>query len=189
MQRKSLWVLLAMGFILLLNGCGSKQALVRLQNYVQRQATVIKRQQTTIAQLRAKIKRLENINRKLHRHPTTKLGPTANQDIIGAKKSSASATPHLVHQVKKPIKKIKLKKVEDKNYDPNYMYPDSNRSTKKRKKKSAKKSATHAATSNAMSKSECIGMIGESKFQRYAQIFGSESAAIKRCAMLKAMQR
>ena len=40
-----------------------------------------------------------------------------------------------------------------------------------------------------MTKTECISMIGADKFTKYTQMFGSESASIKRCKMLKAMKQ
>ncbi len=40
----------------------------------------------------------------------------------------------------------------------------------------------------AMSKSECIGMIGEAKFNEYVQKFGGEGAAIRRCVILKRLR-
>ena len=40
----------------------------------------------------------------------------------------------------------------------------------------------------SMSKSECISMIGQAKFDRYSKRFGGESGAIKRCAILKKLK-
>ena len=37
----------------------------------------------------------------------------------------------------------------------------------------------------SMSESECISIIGEAKFNEYVQKFGSKSAAIRRCVILK----
>ena len=45
------------------------------------------------------------------------------------------------------------------------------------------------SVSSKMTKNECIGMIGEEKFLKYTQMFGSESASLKRCKMLKAMKQ
>jgi len=42
---------------------------------------------------------------------------------------------------------------------------------------------------NAMTKSECVSMIGSAKFERYSKRFGGESGAIKRCAILKKLKR
>jgi hypothetical protein len=42
--------------------------------------------------------------------------------------------------------------------------------------------------SSSMSKSECISMIGQAKFDRYSKRFGGESGAIKRCAILKKLK-
>ncbi len=41
----------------------------------------------------------------------------------------------------------------------------------------------------AMTKSECVSMIGSAKFERYSKRFGGESGAIKRCAILKKLKR
>ena len=73
-----------------------------------------------------------------------------------------------------PRKVIKLKKVKDNNFDEKYMYP-----TKKNKSK---------IKTDTMTKEECISMLGEDKFAKYSKMFGSESASIKRCVLLKAMK-
>jgi len=80
-----------------------------------------------------------------------------------------------------PKKNIKLKKVEDNNYSSGYMYPGA-----KKKKKPIE--IAQANTSSTMTKTECIGMIGQAKFDKYTQMFGSEAASLKRCKMLKAMK-
>jgi viroplasmin and RNaseH domain-containing protein len=40
-----------------------------------------------------------------------------------------------------------------------------------------------------MSREECIGMIGQEKFDRYTEMFGNEAASLKRCTLLKSMQK
>jgi hypothetical protein len=76
-----------------------------------------------------------------------------------------------------------LKKVEDTNFSPDYMYPETG--TKQSVKK---KDNTMETVTTQMSKEECIGMIGQEKFDRYTQMLGSEAGAIKRCVLLKSMQ-
>lgn len=82
-----------------------------------------------------------------------------------------------------PKKNIKLKKVEDNNYSSNYMYPGA---PKKKPVKVAQ--TTKAKVGTTMDKAQCINMIGADKFAKYTEMFGSESASIKRCAMLQAMK-
>ncbi len=94
-------------------------------------------------------------------------------------------TPHIVKQTylpPPPKKSIKLKEVDDTNFDTAYMYP---RDTKK-KEKSEIPEQMDIATADTMNKEECIAMITQEKFDKYAAIFGSEAASIKRCKMLKA---
>ncbi len=94
-------------------------------------------------------------------------------------------TPHIVKQTylpPPPKKSIKLKEVDDTNFDTAYMYP---RDTKK-KEKSEIPEKMDIATADTMNKEECIAMITQEKFDKYAAIFGSEAASIKRCKMLKA---
>lgn len=92
----------------------------------------------------------------------------------------------------KPVKKTKkaptppkvkhtLKEVEDNNFSPEYMYPKTKQSTQHT-------SAPAAPQTDIMTKTDCIQMIGQEKFDHYAQMLGGESGAIKRCALLKAMQ-
>ena len=83
-----------------------------------------------------------------------------------------------------PKKNIKLKKVEDDNYTSEYMYP---RVIKKNPVKVIQSTIPNANTS--MDKAQCIEMIGPEKFAKYAQMFGSEAASLKRCKMLKAMKQ
>jgi len=80
---------------------------------------------------------------------------------------------------KKPKKNIKLKKVEDNNFSPEYMYPDTS-TTQKVVKQSTPKTTT------SINKEECISMIGQDRFDRYVQMLGSESDALKRCQLIKA---
>ncbi len=94
-------------------------------------------------------------------------------------------TPHIVKQTylpPPPKKSIKLKEVDDTNFDTAYMYP---RDTKK-KEKSEIPEQMAIATADTMNKEECIAMITQEKFDKYAAMFGSEAASIKRCKMLKA---
>lgn len=85
----------------------------------------------------------------------------------------------------KPKKDIKLKEVEDTNYSSAYMYPEDT----VKKEKIATPSQTPLATNSGMNKEECIAMISQVKFDKYAAMFGSESASIKRCNMIKAMNQ
>ncbi len=85
-----------------------------------------------------------------------------------------------------PKKNIKLKEVDDNNHSDSYMYPED---TAAAKKDPAKTQVTQVTTSGAMTKEECISMISQEKFDKYTEMFGSEAASIKRCAMLKAMNQ
>jgi hypothetical protein len=105
----------------------------------------------------------------------------------------AKAIPHTTkkhHTIKKlpspPKKKIKLKKIEDNNYNDNYMYPED---TKAAKKDSTEKQVHTPLTNSGMTREECIAMISQEKFDKYTAMFGSEAASIKRCTMLKAMNK
>jgi hypothetical protein len=94
-------------------------------------------------------------------------------------------TPHIVKQTylpPPPTKKIKLKEVDDTNFDAAYMYP---KDTKKRDKTDIPEPMA-IVTADTMNKEECIAMITKEKFDKYAAMFGSEAASIKRCKMLKA---
>ncbi len=90
------------------------------------------------------------------------------------------------HAPKPPKKNIKLKEVEDENFSSEYMYPETD-------KKSAKKQeevttvATEDKSVSAMTNEECISMIGQEKFEKYAQMFGGDAGALKKCKMLKAL--
>ena len=82
----------------------------------------------------------------------------------------------------KPPKVVhEFKEVEDNNFSPDYMYPE----TPKKTKKSTQSDCLPVTT---VSRSECISMIGQEKFERYTQMLGGEEGAIKRCTLLKAMK-
>lgn len=85
-----------------------------------------------------------------------------------------------------PKKEIELKAVEDTNYDDAYMYPQA--PAEKVKKVVAPASAL-IASNGSMGKEACIAMISQEKFDKYTAMFGSEAASIKRCDMIKAMNR
>jgi hypothetical protein len=94
-------------------------------------------------------------------------------------------TAHLVKQTylpPPPRKKIKLKEVDDTNFDAAYMYPEDT----KKKEKVETPEQTPIIVTDTMDKEECIAMISQEKFDKYAAMFGSETASIKRCKMLKA---
>ncbi len=78
-----------------------------------------------------------------------------------------------------------LKKVEDTNYSSAYMYPEDT----VKKEKVVEPTQTPLATDTGMNKEECIAMISQEKFDKYAAMFGSETASIKRCNMIKAMNQ
>ncbi|RRS31188.1 MAG: hypothetical protein P794_04455 [Epsilonproteobacteria bacterium (ex Lamellibrachia satsuma)] len=101
-------------------------------------------------------------------------------------------TGHMIRQSipQRPRKKITLKKVEDDNFSEAYMYPEDKgkKEEKIKKVKNIEANSTSSTLVQNMTKEECIGMIGQKKFDKYTQLFGNEASSIKRCAMLKAMQ-
>ncbi len=84
-----------------------------------------------------------------------------------------------------PRYKGELKEVEDTNYSSAYMYPEDS----VKKEKVAKPTQIPLATESGMNKEECVAMISQEKFNKYAAMFGSETASIKRCNMIKAMNQ
>jgi len=68
-----------------------------------------------------------------------------------------------------PHKTIALKEIED----------------KKKKEKSDSPTSITVVPLDTMDKDECIAMISREKFDKYTAMFGSETASIKRCKMLK----
>jgi hypothetical protein len=125
------------------------------------------------------------------------MGCTASQHPGYQKKSQSLIVSSQTNQwqqmteqttpVPPPKKKIKLKKVENNNYSDQYMYPENNARVKRTIITPTKK--PQVQNESTMSKEECIGMIGEEKFNKYTALFGSEAASLKRCTMLKAMKR
>ena len=81
-----------------------------------------------------------------------------------------------------PQKPIKLKDVNDTNFNAEYMYPQGTQ----KKEVAVTVPQTPAVTSDTMDKAQCIAMITQEKFDKYTAMFGSEAASIKRCKMIKA---
>lgn len=109
--------------------------------------------------------------------------PTVTKKTVEEANATKVPVPQRVH------KKIELKEVQDGNYSSEYMYPeDEVKKEKVVKVAEAETTPTVTTTSNAMSKEECISMMGQEKFNKYTQMFGNEASTIKRCTMLKAMQ-
>jgi hypothetical protein len=105
---------------------------------------------------------------------------------IPEKKPKPAPKPVTITPVK-PTKIHELKEVQDDNFNPEYMYPETPKPSKVRKKQPVEASNPAAAT-ETMSKEACIEMIGQEKFDKYTHMLGSEAGAIKRCIMLKAMK-
>jgi len=150
-----LWIAPALA-LLFFSGCNSTKQNVQLQNKNAQQALLIQQQQARIEALTKHITKSKSRKRNVTRR---------------------SALPP------KPKRNIKLKKVEDTNFNSEYMYPQ----TKTKAKKVAPLAKT-TTTSSSMTKEACITMIGEDKFNKYTKMFGNEASSIKRCAMLKAMK-
>ncbi len=150
-----LWIAPALT-LLFLSGCNSTQQNVQLQNKNAQQALLIQQQQAKI----------EALTKQLKKRKSRKINLT-----------SSSALPP------KPKRNIKLKKVEDTNFNSEYMYPQTKTKTEK-----VQPLTNTTSTTSSMTKEACISMIGEDKFNKYTKMFGNEASSIKRCAMLKAMK-
>ena len=86
----------------------------------------------------------------------------------------------------KPRTPHQLYKVDDTNFDPDYMYPETSRPQKKAPQKATPASNTPAT--GTMDKARCVKMLGQEKFTRFVTILGSEAATIKRCALMQRMR-
>jgi hypothetical protein len=161
-----LWIGIAIALVFF-SGCNSRTQTIALQKRSAQQALLIQKQQLQIDTLKEKL--------------DAKAKARARARARARAKRQSATVP-----VTK--KNIKLKKVEDNNFSSGYMYPQTKaKPTPKPAVKLAQASAT-TSTSSIMGKAECIAMIGQGKFDKYTQMFGSESASIKRCKMLKAMR-
>jgi len=119
------------------------------------------------------------------------------QLAIWAQQQRAQEEARRLSYAKPAKKKYKLRKVEDSNFDSNYMYPQT-RSKPPKIIQAPRARAENNSSSNSqekvisvptgMSKSECINILGQEKYDKYTQMFGSEAASIKRCKMIKAMK-
>lgn len=110
------------------------------------------------------------------------LGGCKDQPAVKDKDTDKAYLVEQTYLPPPPKKQIKLKDVNDTNFDSSYMYPED---TKKKEKVETVEQPSIAAT-DTMNKKECIAMISQEKFDKYTAMFGSEAASIKRCKMLKA---
>ena len=173
------WLLLISG-VFIFSGCSTKTQNYRLRTINAKQAALIQKQQTQINLLRSKLN-MRQIERQ-----------KKSAEILRSQRYNSQQTPAKNRLPEPPKKNIKLKKVEDNNYSSSYMYPGASK-----KKSVIKKPDNNISTntnipkpiSSTMTKEECISMIGEEKFTKYTTMFGSESASLKRCKMLKAMKQ
>jgi len=104
------------------------------------------------------------------------------QPIIYRPVASVKPKPKPVITPEKPKQIHELKEVEDDNFDPAYMYPETSSHQTVKKPEPVAVAATH------MSRVECIAMIGQERFDKYTRMLGGEEGAIKRCTLLKSMQ-
>lgn len=166
------WILLALT-LLVFSGCSTKTQNRQLRAMNAKQAQIIRQQRAQINALESKIKTNQLI-RQAARTKRKKVNYASQGKIPTA-----------------PKKHVELKKVEDSNYSADYMYPGAKKRIPKKTpaKTSVKPTKVENKTkSTAMTKAECISMIGEAKFDKYTQMFGNEAASLKRCKMLKAMK-
>lgn len=108
--------------------------------------------------------------------------PTVVKEVPKVVKKKTVAVPP------RPKKEHELKEVEDTNFSDTYMYPGGS-SKKAETTKLAAAPAVTSGTFSTMNKEQCIAMISQEKFDKYAAMFGSEAASIKRCQMIKATQQ
>ena len=125
------------------------------------------------------------------KQPIVAIALPIDKPISHVIKKQHTRKKHHKHHTKKqlpapPKKKIRLKRVEDNNYNDNYMYPED---THAAKKDPNERKVSTTVLHKSMKREECIGMIGQEKFDKYTAMFGSEVASIKRCAMIKAMNK
>jgi len=159
--------------VFIFSGCSTKKQNYRLRSKNAQQSAIIMQQRALINKLKAQLKAQNAAKRRIKRVNTTPANHTNN---------SSNVIP------KAPKKEIKLKKVEDTNYSSNYMYPGAKKKAPTPTKVVTTPTPATKTASSDMTKAECISMIGADKFAKYTQMFGSESASLKRCKMLKAMK-
>lgn len=90
----------------------------------------------------------------------------------------------------RPKKTIQLKKVEDDNFSPEYMYPeDREKRTESIASAQQETPTPPEAPGPIITKEECIDIIGQEKFDKYTALLGSEEASLKRCEIIKKVQQ
>ena len=200
---KTSHIAIGLSLAFLASGCTIEPENIQLQNQNIQQANQIMQQQIQIDALKEQLaiqrakqqistytekktyKKRKYTNKKVS--PKTILAKATNTTVADV--TPVVSTPKIPTPTK-DIKK-KLKKVEDKNYSSEYMYPvtDTVSKTKKKIEDIKEKPISNISSSEKMTKSACIAMIGQQKFDTYTKVFGGEAASIKRCNMIRLMQK
>ena len=152
----------------------------QLENQNMRQTTIIQQQQQQLKELQDKLQGYQQKERAIKEKKEARIRWIAKQKKLKAQKkrqTTQATTSKRPTISSSSVDKNGLKKVEDTNYSSNYMYPKAKRKVKK----------VTTSSSITMSKSECISMITQARFDKYTSMFGTQGA-IKRCRMLKAMR-
>ena len=176
------WLLLLMG-IFIFSGCSTRTQNYKLRIKNAQQSAMIQKQQAELNTLRNKLKIRKTTKQK-------SIKPEQREKTWQNQQSTQTSNLKNKVNTQAPKKNIVLKKVEDSNYSSSYMYPKTRIKKITPSKVKVVKTVQPKKTSiTTMTKAECIGIIGTDKFAKYTQMFGSESASLKRCKMLKAMKQ
>lgn len=114
-------------------------------------------------------------------------GCSSNQsEIVSPEETKTPQTQTIQKYTASPPKRTFTPKiVQAENYTSEYMYPENKVQPALVNKDNQVEQSTEMED---MTKEECIGMIGQEKFEQYTEMFSGEAAAIKRCTILKAMR-
>ncbi len=111
------------------------------------------------------------------RVPSPAPAPVENNNAVGHGSLYNTDSPSSFHKLKPEPYSLGSKKK-----DPELMGAESTTRAHVQNVNMDHKVSTNAI---AMNKSECISMVGQTKFDIYSKRFGGESGAIRRCTILK----
>lgn len=120
-----------------------------------------------------------------------RIAPKADQTLPASAIEKNTAKETISKKIPpRPKKTIQLKKVEDDNFSPEYMYPeDREKRTESIASAQQETPTPPEAPGPIITKEECIDIIGQEKFDKYTSLLGSEEASLKRCEIIKKVQQ
>ncbi len=116
-----------------------------------------------------------------------------SSDIDMSDMNDSKPTGTLYEQRSEGLYKLKTEpySASSNKSDPELLGPQStiNRTKTATEKRTKITTSKTKSTSSAMTKAECIRIVGQDKFDKYSKKFGGDKGVLKRCTIIKKLRR